>query len=47
MFKVESLLEDIAFSGGQIENFIELFSDSELLKESSLVKNEKFNKYPI
>lgn len=40
VFKVESLLDDIAFSGGQIENFIELFSDSDLLNENNLVKNE-------
>jgi signal transduction histidine kinase len=40
IFKVETLLEDIAFSGGQIKNFTELFTNSELLNEDNLVENE-------
>ncbi|MGE4309272.1 ATP-binding protein [Bacteroides sp.] len=39
VFKVESLLDDITFSGGQIDDFLELFSDSELLKEDNLYRN--------
>ena len=40
IFKVEDLLNDITFSGGQIENFIELFTDKDFLKENKQVKNE-------
>lgn len=40
IFKVENLLDDITFSGGQIKNFIELFSNSELLNEDNLIENE-------
>ncbi len=40
IFKVENLLDEITFSGGQIENFIDIFSNSDLLKENELTKNE-------
>jgi signal transduction histidine kinase len=40
IFKVENLLDDITFSGGQIENYIELFTNSELLLDNNLVENK-------
>lgn len=38
-FRVDSLLNEISFLGGEIENFNELFSDDQLLKQNGLNKN--------
>lgn len=38
-FRVEGLLDEVSFSGGQIQDFTMLFSDLELLRENNLVRN--------
>ena len=38
-FRVESLLNTINFPGGEISNYLELFSDKEILEESKLSPN--------
>lgn len=39
LFRVDSLLDKIDFSGGQVSEFNLLFSDEKLLEENNLVKN--------
>lgn len=40
IFRAENLLDDITFSGGQIKNYIDLFSNPDLLKENELIKDQ-------
>lgn len=38
-FRVDSLLNEVSFLGGEVDDFTELFSDEELLEKSELNKN--------
>lgn len=38
-FRVDSLLDEISFSGGEIDDYSSLFSDDDLLKENGLTRN--------
>ncbi|MNP98812.1 sensory histidine kinase AtoS [compost metagenome] len=38
-FRVDSLLDEVSFLGGEIDDYTELFSDEELLEKSALNKN--------
>lgn len=50
-FRVEDLLYEITFPGGQVDDYKALFIDEPLLKINNLVKNDKlidvFSKYPF
>lgn len=43
IFKVDGLLDEVTFSGGQIGNYFELFTDSEFLSEVGLFYDESIN----